>query len=179
MCVHKEEDIDTKQVYFYLFKLLRRSILQLTKPQVDGPLGAPPFEKPSIAKGVTNFVLYKFSHLPPKDWQTMYDLAKMFLHCLNHWKLETPNARKQTMSVDEHKAYKVNYPRWLCYCHVPAFCDSLAHYDTTLVSRIFKISLKRVVSLVWYTTLIYVFIMGFCIVDFRENIIKIRIPNDA
>ena len=122
MCVHKEEDIDTKQVYFYLFKLLRRSILQLTKPQIDGPLGAPPFEKPSIAKGVTNFVLYKFSHLPPKDWQTMYDLAKMFLHCLNHWKLETPNARKQTMSVEEHKAYKVNYPRWLCYCELKYFC---------------------------------------------------------
>ena len=28
----------------------------------------------------------------------MYDLAKMFLHCLNHWKLETPTARKQQMS---------------------------------------------------------------------------------
>ena len=49
----------------------------------------------------------------------MYDLAKMFLHCLNHWKLETPNARKQTMTAEELKAYKVNYPRWLCYCHVP------------------------------------------------------------
>ena len=133
MCVHKEEDPDTKQVYFYLFKLLRKSILQLTKPQVEGPLGTPPFEKPSIAKGVTNFVLYKFNHLPPKDWQTMYDLAKMFLHCLNHWKLETPNARKTTMTAEELKAYKVNYPRWLCYCHVPAFCDSLTHYDTTLI----------------------------------------------
>lgn len=133
MCVHKEEDPDTKQVYFYLFKLLRRSILQMTKPQVEGPLGTPPFEKPSIAKGVTNFVLHKFNHLPPKDWQTMYDLAKMFLHCLNHWKLETPNARKQTMTAEELKAYKVNYPRWLCYCHVPAFCDSLTHYDTTLI----------------------------------------------
>ena len=100
---------------------------------MEGPLGTPPFEKPSIAKGVTNFVLYKFNHLPPKDWQTMYDLAKMFLHCLNHWKLETPNARKQTMTAEELKAYKVNYPRWLCYCHVPAFCDSLTHYDTTLI----------------------------------------------
>ena len=29
MCVHKEEDNDTKQVYFYLFKLLRRCILQV------------------------------------------------------------------------------------------------------------------------------------------------------
>ena len=71
--------------------------------------GNPPFEKPSIAKGVTNFVLFKFGHLPQKDWQTMYDLAKMFLHCLNHWKLETPTARKQTMSSDDISAYKVTF----------------------------------------------------------------------
>ena len=57
MCVHKEEDPVTKQVYFYLFKLLRKSILQLSKPTVEGPLGIPPFEKPSIAKCVTNFFL--------------------------------------------------------------------------------------------------------------------------
>ena len=59
------------QVYFYLFKLLRRCILQLSKPSVEGPLGNPPYEKPSIAKGVTNFVLYKFNHLSPKEWQMM------------------------------------------------------------------------------------------------------------
>jgi len=133
MCVHKEDDADTKQVYFYLFKLLRKCILQMSKPCIDGPLGNPPFEKPSIAKGITNFVLYKFGHLPQKDWQTMYDLAKMFLHCLNHWKLEPPAARKNVMSQDEISAYKVNYTRWLCYCHVPAFCDSLPHYDTTII----------------------------------------------
>jgi len=133
MCVHKEEDSDTKQVYFYLFKLLRKCILQLSKPMVEGPLGNPPFEKPSIAKGVTNFVLYKFNHLPPKEWQMMYDLAKMFLHCLNHWKLETPMARRTQMTPEDISAYKVNYTRWLCYCHVPAFCDSLPHFDTTLI----------------------------------------------
>ena len=133
MCVHKEEDQDTKQVYFYLFKLLRRCILQRTKPSVEGPLGNPPYEKPSIAKGLTNFVCFKFNHLPSKEWQMMYDLAKMFLHCLNHWKLETPTARKQQLSGDEVSSYKVNYTRWLCYCHVPAFCDSLPHYDTSLI----------------------------------------------
>ena len=37
----------------------------------------------------------------------MYDLAKMFLHCLNHWKLEPPAARRQVMSQDEISAYKV------------------------------------------------------------------------
>ena len=55
MCVHKEEDADTKQVYFYLFKLLRKGILQMTSVVVEGPLGTPPFEKPSIAK--VGFVL--------------------------------------------------------------------------------------------------------------------------
>ncbi|XP_078660310.1 histone acetyltransferase KAT2A-like [Branchiostoma floridae x Branchiostoma belcheri] len=133
MCVHKEEDADTKQVYFYLFKLLRKCILQMSKPTVEGPLGNPPFEKPSIAKGVINFVLYKFGHLPQKEWQTMYDLAKMFLHCLNHWKLETPTARKQRAQTDDVSQYKVNYTRWLCYCHVPTFCDSLPRYETTQI----------------------------------------------
>ena len=37
------------------------------------------------------------------------------------------------MTSDDISAYKVNYTRWLCYCHVPAFCDSLPHYDTTLI----------------------------------------------
>ncbi|XP_046359409.2 histone acetyltransferase KAT2A-like isoform X1 [Haliotis cracherodii] len=133
MCVHKEEDAETKQVYFYLFKLLRKCILNMSNPTIEGPLGNPPFEKPSIAKGVTNFVVYKFGHLAQKEWQTMYDLAKMFLHCLNHWKLETPASRAQHAGTEDMNAYKVNYTRWLCYCHVPAFCDSLPRYETTLI----------------------------------------------
>jgi len=58
MCVHKETDNDNKQVYFYLFKLLRKSILQMTKPSVEGPLGKPPFETPSIEKVSFLFVSY-------------------------------------------------------------------------------------------------------------------------
>lgn len=63
MSMQKEEDPDTKRVYFYLFKLLRKCIVTMTKPTIEGPLGQPPFERPSIAKAVTNFVLYKFGHL--------------------------------------------------------------------------------------------------------------------
>ena len=61
------------------------------------------------SQGVTNFVLYKFGHLAQKEWQTMYDLAKMFLHCLNHWKLETPAIQKQ--HSDDVTIFKVNYTR--------------------------------------------------------------------
>ena len=50
MCVHLEEDNDTKQVYFYLYKVLRKAIYSVGKPVIDGPLGSPPFEKPTISK---------------------------------------------------------------------------------------------------------------------------------
>uniref|UniRef100_A0A0B7AGV5 histone acetyltransferase n=1 Tax=Arion vulgaris TaxID=1028688 RepID=A0A0B7AGV5_9EUPU len=133
VCVHREEDAEAKQVYFYLFKLLRKCILNTSQPSIEGSLGTPPFEKPSIAKGVTNFVLYKFGTLAQKEWQTMYDLAKMFLHCLNHWKLWPPASRGQQLDEKDENDYKLNYTRWLCFCHVPAFCDSLPRYETTLI----------------------------------------------
>ncbi|KAM5157312.1 histone acetyltransferase KAT2B isoform 1-T1 [Mantella aurantiaca] len=132
-CVHKEEDADTKQVYFYLFKLLRKCILQMGKPVVEGPLESPPFEKPSIEQGVNNFVQYKFSHLPAKERQTIIELAKMFLNRINYWHLETPSQRRQRSPTEDIAAYKVNYTRWLCYCNVPQFCDSLHRYETTQV----------------------------------------------
>ncbi|XP_071943488.1 histone acetyltransferase KAT2A-like [Antedon mediterranea] len=152
LCVHREEDADTKQVYYYLFKLLRKCILQMSRPSVEGPLGSPPFEKPSVAKGITNFVQYKFGHLPQKEWQTMYDLAKMFLHCFNHWRLETPSVRKERSQLDDVSTYKVNYTRWLCYTHVPAFCDSLQRYETThifgrtLLRSVFTVMRKQLLD---------------------------------
>uniref|UniRef100_A0A3P8WJH9 Histone acetyltransferase n=1 Tax=Cynoglossus semilaevis TaxID=244447 RepID=A0A3P8WJH9_CYNSE len=133
MSVHKEEDTDTKQVYFYLFKLLRKCILQMSQPVVEGSLGSPPFEKPNIEQGVLNFVQYKFSHLAPKERQTMFELSKMFLLCLNYWKLETPSQYRQRTQKDDGTAYKVDYTRWLCYCHVPQSNDSLPRYETTQV----------------------------------------------
>ncbi|KAK7005041.1 histone acetyltransferase KAT2B [Biomphalaria glabrata] len=133
VCVHREEDAEAKQVYFYLFKLLRKCISNMSTPSIEGSLGTPPFEKPSIAKGVTNFVAYKFGTLAQKEWQTMYDLAKMFLHCLNHWKLWPPASRGQQVDEKDENDYKLNYTRWLCFCHVPVFCDSLPRFDTTLI----------------------------------------------
>uniref|UniRef100_A0A8B7U5K0 Histone acetyltransferase KAT2B-like n=1 Tax=Castor canadensis TaxID=51338 RepID=A0A8B7U5K0_CASCN len=104
-CVHKEEDADTKQVYFYLFKLLRKSILQRGKPVVEGSLEKkPPFEKPSIEQGVNNFVQYKFSHLPSKERQTIVELAKMFLNrnqLLATWRLHSQR-RLRSPNLHEH-----------------------------------------------------------------------------
>ncbi|XP_051742523.1 histone acetyltransferase KAT2A [Ctenopharyngodon idella] len=152
MSVHKEEDTDTKQVYFYLFKLLRKCILQMGKPVVEGSLGSPPFEKPNIEQGVLNFVQYKFSHLAPKERQTMYELSKMFLLCLNYWKLETPSQFRQRAQKEDAAAYKVDYTRWLCYCHVPQSNDSLPRYETcqvfgrSLLKSIFTVTRRQLLE---------------------------------
>ena len=124
MCVHLEEDQDTKQVYFYLYKLLRKSIHSQSRPVIDAQLGTPPFERLTIAKIIDQFVIYKFGTASEREWQNACDLARMLKVCLNQWKLETPNVRKQC---------KLTYSRWLCYCHVPAFCDSLERHETIQV----------------------------------------------
>lgn len=150
MILNNEQDVDTKQVYFYIFKLLRKSICLLSRPIVEGPLGQPPFEQPSITQAVTNFVVHKFGD-NPKEWQIMYDLAKMFIHALNHWKLETPSVRRQHAPNEDVSIYKINYTRWVCYCHIPSFCNSLAHYETT---QIFGRTLLRSVFHVMRTALL-------------------------
>lgn len=59
MSMQREDDLDTKKVYYYLFRLLRQCILSRQQAVIRGPLGDPPFESPSICKAITNFVFYK------------------------------------------------------------------------------------------------------------------------
>lgn len=59
-CVQSEEDADTKQIYYFLFRLLKNSVLQLQyPPSIDSPLGSPPFESPSIGRALSNFAVMK------------------------------------------------------------------------------------------------------------------------
>ena len=57
--------------------------------------------------------MYKFGSLKQSDWQMMYDLAKMFLYCFNHWKLETPSVHSRSSPNDDHRVYKENYTRYV------------------------------------------------------------------
>lgn len=65
-----------------------------------------------VLQAVTNFVMYKFGSLKQADWQMMYDLAKMFLYCFNHWKLETPSVHARSTPSDNQRNYKENYSRY-------------------------------------------------------------------
>ena len=67
--------------------------------------------------------MYKFGSLKQADWQMMYDLAKMFLYCFNHWKLETPSVHAHSSASDNQRIYKENYSRY-----VLVSCDSVVHW---------------------------------------------------
>ncbi|XP_057594866.1 histone acetyltransferase KAT2B isoform X2 [Hippopotamus amphibius kiboko] len=149
-CVHKEEDADTKQVYFYLFKLLRKSILQRGKPVVEGSLEKkPPFEKPSIEQGVNNFVQYKFSHLPSKERQTIVELAKMFLNRINYWHLEAPSQRRLRSPNEDVSGYKENYTRFLSMLEEEVYSQNSPIWDQDFLSassRTSQLGIQTVIS---------------------------------
>ncbi|ERL93579.1 hypothetical protein D910_10867 [Dendroctonus ponderosae] len=128
----KQKNPETRKVYLYIFTVLRNSVLTLEKPVVDGPVGQPPFEKPSIQKAVTNLLVYKYSHIG-QELKTMYELVKLLFHCLNTWDFPAPSSQKYLVSPEEASLYTIEYTRWLIFCHIPTFCDSLPHYETTQV----------------------------------------------
>ena len=67
--------------------------------------------------------MYKFGHLLQNEWHTMYELAKMFFHCVNHWRLETPSNHAKSISGSDANAvnvyrekelHKVKYTHIMC-----------------------------------------------------------------
>lgn len=133
MSMQRVDDEDTKKVYLYLFRLLRQCVITRQQAVIRGPLGDPPFESPCIAKAVYSFVFYKYNHLSPNELQTMTEVAKTFLNFLNHYNFEPPSMRRADLKNEDASTYKINYTRWLVFCHVPAFCNSLRHFETSLV----------------------------------------------
>ncbi|XP_073843765.1 gcn5 acetyltransferase [Musca autumnalis] len=133
MSMQRVDDEDTKKVYLYLFRLLRQCVITRQQAVIRGPLGDPPFESPCIAKAVYSFVFFKYNHLSPNELQTMTEVAKTFLNFLNHYNFEPPSMRRADLKNDDASTYKINYTRWLVFCHVPAFCNSLRHFETSLV----------------------------------------------
>lgn len=99
--------------FILLLQLLRQCILKLESPVIDSPLGQPPFEKLSIHKGVSNLVMYKFSHLAQQERQMMYKLASNFFYCLNTWDFPSPSTQKQFMTQEEAIIYKLEYTRYI------------------------------------------------------------------
>ncbi|BET00304.1 PCAF (P300/CBP-associated factor) N-terminal domain [Nesidiocoris tenuis] len=137
---HLESDVEVKNIYYNLFRCMKASIQQLKNPLIEECLGVPPFETPTIARGVSNFLCHRYNHLGEKEWQIMYSLAQTFANAVNQYIFESPSVHKLTASEEDVIPYRRNYTKWMVFCFVPTFCDSIRHYD---VSNIFGRTMLR------------------------------------
>ncbi|CAB0005457.1 unnamed protein product [Nesidiocoris tenuis] len=171
---HLESDVEVKNIYYNLFRVsspriyfqdtyslyqemqpqtpikfckrtcMKASIQQLKNPLIEECLGVPPFETPTIARGVSNFLCHRYNHLGEKvgkmEWQIMYSLAQTFANAVNQYIFESPSVHKLTASEEDVIPYRRNYTKWMVFCFVPTFCDSIRHYD---VSNIFGRTMLR------------------------------------
>uniref|UniRef100_A0A6G1SK60 histone acetyltransferase n=2 Tax=Aceria tosichella TaxID=561515 RepID=A0A6G1SK60_9ACAR len=136
----------TKVVYQYLSRFLRNSITTMTLPSMDLKLGSPPFERPTINQAIINFALHFFSHKNEEEWRFMHKLAKSFLTAVNVYMLD-PKQKS------DDREYHVIYSRWLCFCYVPVFIESLALKDPVQIFG--RMYLKHIFSSVinnWQVT---------------------------
>lgn len=129
-----ETDATTKHLYMVINKVLQKSIICVTKPEIIGEFGKPPFGSPSLVQIVQNFVSYKFSNLPNDQLEFKYKLSKQVLRLWKSITLKNPRNFLLKYPDKNQNTYVKLYSRWFCFCHLPMYCKSLPHYD---MSRIF------------------------------------------
>uniref|UniRef100_A0A915I8M3 PCAF N-terminal domain-containing protein n=1 Tax=Romanomermis culicivorax TaxID=13658 RepID=A0A915I8M3_ROMCU len=125
-----EHELETKLIYLYLHKHLRKCLSQNWCTVLNNSLGSPPFEIPNIRQIMALFSnsYQKENDLKPVEIQNLMDCV--VTHLDSH-KLATPLELNMSQEDDELKKeellskYKITYARWMMTCHVPTFCTSL------------------------------------------------------
>ncbi|VEL42224.1 unnamed protein product [Protopolystoma xenopodis] len=100
-----EKDIDTRQLYFCLFKKVNKALFIKGKPQVED---SPPFERPCINTAIRNVLLHKFCQ-NPKHTKFYLEIGRLIIAFINIWKLEYPKNSKKR--YENETGYKLIYMR--------------------------------------------------------------------
>ncbi|XP_015930997.1 histone acetyltransferase KAT2A isoform X2 [Parasteatoda tepidariorum] len=128
MLERKKGDDTTLHVYQVVCKILRKSIHQRVEPKFGGILGEPPFDMITIAMAMRTFILSKFSSLKSEnDFQFKYKCAQILLHYFDTFKMLDETGFKDQFPDGNSDAYKFEYARWMCYCVLPKYFDSLQY----------------------------------------------------
>ncbi|CAH8589668.1 Histone acetyltransferase kat2b [Schistosoma haematobium] len=121
----KEEDYETRNIYFCILKRLRKALMNKVQPVFDDK---PPFERPDINTAVRNALLF-CAVTDPQNPEITIELCKLFLAYVNSYKITYPSQRIQ--KYENKTGYKLIYMRWICHCYVPKFCNALPYTEAT------------------------------------------------
>lgn len=128
------DDAETKQIFHYLFRLLRKSVSTCCSPLPDfATLGRPPYEEPSISRALMALIAFKYCHVNSFEWAAVVDLGKILLHTINNCKMDSPSVAALRVGSTGYDVYKHMYTRWLILCQAPTLCDSLPKYDVAQI----------------------------------------------
>ena len=136
--VQNQTDPDAKQIYFYVYKQLRRAldVLQVPTQFLFKPI--PPFEQaPSISQLLANFVSHHFisqSSSHQINQEEAVQIAALFLDVFDVWKFPAVSQFNAKLTSKENKEYykeishgndleswyRTVYSQWLCHCRIPS-----------------------------------------------------------
>jgi len=108
------EDSETKQIYHYLFRLLRKSVASCSNPAPDLiTLGEPPYDKPFISRALMALLALRYGYLSLHEWVAVVDLGKIILFLINNAKLDPPTTASQRLAPGLYEKYKSMYTRFV------------------------------------------------------------------
>ena len=107
-------DQETKQIYHYIFRLLRKGVAACSSPIPDfQTLGRPPYEDPCIQRAISALLAFRYGHVPATEWSALVDLGKILLHTINVFKLDVPSVVEPRLGAGPFEAYKAMYARYV------------------------------------------------------------------
>lgn len=108
------EDPETKQIYHYLFRLLRKSVASCSSPLPDFiTLGKPPYEEPSISRALMALIAFRYGNMGTTEWTAVVDLGKILIHTINYCKMDAPSLASARVGAAGYDAYKHMYTRYI------------------------------------------------------------------
>ncbi|TNN12243.1 Histone acetyltransferase KAT2B [Schistosoma japonicum] len=121
----KEEDYETRNIYFCILKRIRKALMNKMQPAFDDK---PPFERPDVNTAVRNALLF-CALSNPQNPEITIELCKLFLSYVNSYKITYPSQR--IYKHENKTGYKLIYMRWICHCYAPRFCLTLPYTEAT------------------------------------------------
>ncbi|CAG0921243.1 unnamed protein product, partial [Notodromas monacha] len=114
----KENDVETRKIFRYLYQILKKAVNEKSNAQLDvlKVLGQPPFEKPTFNALVQQFYNTKCIHFPAPERSSMMAAASGLIKSINCWRVD-PHLIQPFID-------NTTYIQWLCFCYVPLYCSS-------------------------------------------------------
>ncbi|CAI6343931.1 unnamed protein product [Macrosiphum euphorbiae] len=120
-----ERNYVQEDTYAAVYRELRNFVYPGSSITLDKVFGTPPFEDPNIVKTLMNFNMYKFGH-ESSQLKIALKVSKFVTKHYDLWKWISPKELPQCKTLQHRKNYEFYYQRYLVFCLLPKYLQSIA-----------------------------------------------------